>query len=226
MYGGLRKYDTVFLIDDSGSMWGRRWYIASKVLADVAAIAVKYDRNGVDLKFFNEPLEDEERKNIDTAEKVMGLFSRIEPDGPTLTANVIEEELNEYMYRYSLDRSIKGLNLIVLTDGEPKRGQKVEDVIVKYANELHAARAPLFQVGIQFVQIGAEKEAAEFLKMLDTKLKGKHGLDRDVSPSCDQANVVGQTSAAREINAYAYPNTPIFGLFMQATTGFTDRFVS
>ncbi|KAI4273170.1 MAG: hypothetical protein L6R38_006406 [Xanthoria sp. 2 TBL-2021] len=181
VYGRLRKYDTVFLIDDSGSMYGRRWYTASKALADTAAIAVRYDRDGIDVKFFNEPLEDNEGKNITSSERVMELFSKVQPEGPTLTADLLEAELNEYMYQYDRNRSKRGLNLIILTDGEPEEGQDVERVIIKYANQLRDARAPLFHVGIQFVQIGADSTATEFLRRLDSKLKGTHNLDRDVS---------------------------------------------
>ncbi|KAL8780921.1 MAG: hypothetical protein Q9213_006232 [Squamulea squamosa] len=180
VFGRLRKYDTVFLVDDSDSMYGRRWYTASRVLSDVAAIATRYDKDGVDLKFFNEPLDEKERKNIDSPKKVMELFGKVNPDGPTVTADLLEEELNEYMYQYKLNRSKKGLNLIILTDGEPEPGQDVEQVIVKYANQLRDASAPLFHVGIQFVQIGADSTATAFLRRLDSKLKGAHNLDRDM----------------------------------------------
>lgn len=162
-------------------MYGRRWYTASKALADTAAIAVRYDRDGIDVKFFNEPLEDNEGKNITSSERVMELFSKVQPEGPTLTADLLEAELNEYMYQYDRNRSKRGLNLIILTDGEPEEGQDVERVIIKYANQLRDARAPLFHVGIQFVQIGADSTATEFLRRLDSKLKGTHNLDRDVS---------------------------------------------
>ncbi|KAL8856610.1 MAG: hypothetical protein Q9178_006765 [Gyalolechia marmorata] len=179
-YERLRKYDTVFLIDDSGSMYGRRWFTASKVLADIAAIAVKYDRDGVDVKFFNWRLKDNEGKNITSSGKVVELFSKIEPRGPTFTAYRLEDELSRYIYQYNLNRGKKGLNLIILTDGEPEKGQDVEQVIVKYANRLREASAPLYQVGIQFVQIGADKAAKEFLRRLDSKIKGRHNLDRDM----------------------------------------------
>ena len=166
-------------------MYGRRWLTASKVLADIAAIAVKYDWDGVDVKFFNWQLKDDEGKNITSSEKVKELFSKVGPDGPTLTADLLEDELREYMYQYN--RGKKGLNLIILTDGEPDKGQDVEQVIVKYANILRDASAPLYQVGIQFVQIGADKTAKESLRRLDSKIKGRHNLDRDVSsPSLSQ----------------------------------------
>ncbi|KAL8718350.1 MAG: hypothetical protein Q9181_008215, partial [Wetmoreana brouardii] len=106
---------------------GYRWKTAASVLADIAAIAMKYDRNGVDLRFFNEPLEDNERKNLTTTEQLMDLFSRVEPDGPTLTADMLEEELSEYMHGYTHGEVKKSLNLIVLTDGEYRPDQKVED---------------------------------------------------------------------------------------------------
>ncbi|KAL8671444.1 MAG: hypothetical protein Q9168_004050 [Polycauliona sp. 1 TL-2023] len=180
VFARLQKYDTVFLVDDSESMNGRRWKTTCKVLADIASIAVQYDRDGVDVRFFNNYLDDSERKNLNTSAKVMDLFSRTEPDGPTLTADILDEELNEYMYEYQQDRHKKGLNLIILTDGEPDKGQDVEGVIVKYANELRKEKAPPFLVGVQFVQIGNDPTAASFLSFLDTKLKGKHDLDRDM----------------------------------------------
>ncbi|KAL8713584.1 MAG: hypothetical protein Q9220_002446 [cf. Caloplaca sp. 1 TL-2023] len=177
VFGRLRKYDTVFLVDDSESMYGRRWLTTSRVLADVASIAVAFDQDGVDVKFFNAP---DEGNDLTTRKEVLTLFSQVDPDGPTLTADILDAELNEYIYEYEKDRQKKGLNLIVLTDGEPEKGQDVESVIVKYADMLRSVRAPPFQVGIQFVQIGADKDATKFLKRLDSKLKGEHGLDRDM----------------------------------------------
>lgn len=48
-----RKYDTVFLIDDSGSMEGSRWAEAGRTLEEVARLAAKYDPNGIDIHFLN-----------------------------------------------------------------------------------------------------------------------------------------------------------------------------
>ena len=176
----LKKYDTIFVVDDSDSMAGIRWKTAAKVLARIAAIAIKYDRNGVDIRFFNDDLEDDRGQNIKDAEKVMDLFSAVEPEGPTLTADVLEVTLNAYMYEYGQNRRKKPLNLIILTDGEPDPDQNVEEVIKKYANQLKEAKAPPLQVGIQFVQIGGDPDAAKFLESLDDDLQDRYGLDRDV----------------------------------------------
>ena len=181
VFAKLKGYDTRFLVDDSDSMDGPRWTTAKQVMAQIASIAVKYDRNGVDVRFFNAYLEDEERLNLDSADKVMRLFENLDPDGSTPTADMVETELNEYIHEYKKNRSIKGLNLIVLTDGEPSPHQDVEHVIVKYARILAQQDAPPLQVGIQFVQIGDEEGAKDFLDSLDNDLQKKHDLDRDVS---------------------------------------------
>lgn len=177
----LRSYDTVFLVDDSDSMYGRRWDTTKHVLAKIASIAVEHDKDGVDIRFFNEHLEDDERLHLNSAEKVMNVFSKVEVDGSTPTADVLERELQDYIYEYKSNRHKKGLNLIILTDGEPDPGQDVAGVIAKFAKKLEGLDAPLRQVGVQFVQIGGDKEAADFLATLDNELKAKYGLDRDVS---------------------------------------------
>ena len=176
----LQGYDTVFLVDDSTSMDGIRWKTTSVVLAEIAKIAVQYDPDGCDIRFFNKWLSDKQRRNLDSSEKIMALFEKVTPRGETPTAEKLEEELAEFMRLFNEDRGIKGLNLIVLTDGAPSPGQNVEGVIVKYARELAAAKAPEFKVGIQFVQVGAEAQATRFLRSLDRKLKAKYNLDRDV----------------------------------------------
>ena len=75
VFGKLKGYDTRFLVDDSDSMQGPRWTTTKQVMAQIASIAVKYDKNGVDVRFFNNYLEDEERFNLDSANKVMSLSS-------------------------------------------------------------------------------------------------------------------------------------------------------
>ena len=183
VYAQLQNYDTFFLVDDSDSMEGRRWQTASKVLAKIASIAEKYDDDGVDVKFFNKRIVKKQRVGLKSSE-VMKLFEKASPpNGGTLTANVLDEVLNEYMYEYDEDRDRKGLNLIVLTDGDPDPEQDVEGVLVKYANSLRAARAPLLKVGVQFVQIGNDERAKRFLERLDDDLKEKYKLDRDVRRS-------------------------------------------
>ena len=181
VYPRLQSYDIVFLVDDSDSMAGYRWAITSTVLARITEIAVIYDKDGVDIRFFNAYLEDEKRLGLNSSEKVMKLFNEITPSGPTPTADKLEEELGLYLNKLREKQTGKRLNLIVLTDGEPdEEAQAVEEVIVKYANELKKLRAHPLQVGVQFVQIGGDEDATKFLRSLDDDLVTKRGLDRDV----------------------------------------------
>ncbi|KAL6871205.1 hypothetical protein J3F83DRAFT_645981 [Trichoderma novae-zelandiae] len=64
--------------------------------------------------------------------------------------------------------NIKPVNIIVITDGratvEPK------DIIVRHARALDALNAASYQVGIQFFQVGNDREAAEWLRELDDDL--------------------------------------------------------
>ena len=183
VYGQLKAYDTRFLVDDSDSMAGRKWARTKKLMAKIASIAVQHDSNGVDVQFFNNYVEKKKRCNLDNIEDVMRLFTDLLPYGETPTADKLDEELNEYCHEYERDRSIKGLNLIVLTDGAPSTGQDVEGVLVKYARRLERADAPLLKVGVQFVQIGVDEGASKFLQKLDDNIKAIHGLDRDVRGS-------------------------------------------
>ncbi len=65
-YAGLKDYDIVFLIDDSGSMRGdypSRWTQVSGTLGDIAEICTKQDDDGIDIYFLNQ--RDEQRfKNV------------------------------------------------------------------------------------------------------------------------------------------------------------------
>ena len=51
-----------------------------------------------------------------------------------------------------------------------------EPVLVDIARRLDRINAPSFQIGIQFVQIGTDDEAAEHLRQLDDDLRSKHNV--------------------------------------------------
>jgi hypothetical protein len=68
----------------------------------------------------------------------------------------------------------KPLNLIVLTDGEADDEQEVEEYLVETARTLDELGAPKSHIGIQFVQVGDDVEAAEYLRRLDDDLKNLH----------------------------------------------------
>ncbi|KAI9702306.1 MAG: hypothetical protein M1836_000785 [Candelina mexicana] len=176
----LNRFKTVFLVDDSGSMRGPRWRMAERALAEITLRAFPHNRSGVDVRFLN---SEEEGIGLGTAREVADLFHRVRPDGTTPTEDALDAELNAYLVDYKqnrLNRKFKKLNLIVLTDGEPDPENDVEACLVRYAKELQNLGANRHQIGVQFVQIGDDRKATEFLKHLDDGLKDKHNLDRDM----------------------------------------------
>lgn len=147
----------------------------------LAALSRRYDSDGIDLAFFNSPV----RATSKSAQELLQLFRRVEPRKSTPSASALKRVLEPYMDEYqnwvAEGKSVgqprpKPLNLIILTDGAPDRGENPEDVIVDVARRLDRLKAPPMQVGIQLVQIGFDEEAADHLRSLDDDLKTKHGI--------------------------------------------------
>jgi hypothetical protein len=201
----LRTYDTVVIMDDSGSMLrDDRWEQACEALSKLAQIAATYDRDGIDIHFLNHP---KSCMNVKDPNAVRQLFRHVQPRGLTPIANKLDVLVGDYVEK--LERAarrkhqgdslalkgIKPVNFIVITDGAPSKlsvciwynrrrqlcilADEPEDSIVSLARRLDRGNFPLAQVGIQFVQIGDDKEATEFLKELDDALSGTHGV-RDI----------------------------------------------
>ncbi|KZT71568.1 hypothetical protein DAEQUDRAFT_665888 [Daedalea quercina L-15889] len=182
----LRKYNTVIIVDDSGSMAGSRWDEARNALAALAEIAAKYDTDGVDVCFLNSR---HVGNNMKDPELVRRLFNTVRPSGPTPIGEKLESLLLYYLGTLEKAQAredagvssnlkhIKPVNYIVITDGAPT--DDPEAVIVSVARRLDAHNFPLTQVGIQFVQIGDSPDATEFLNELDNGLGEEYGI-RDI----------------------------------------------
>ncbi|KAG9086575.1 hypothetical protein FRC07_013052 [Ceratobasidium sp. 392] len=181
----LKEYDTVFLIDDSGSMAGSLWREAGRALEAVARVAAQYDDDGIDIHFLNCR---ESVLSVTSEQQVRDLFTRIQPRGQTPTGARLDSLLRPYLAMIeqayqdtaSTDPEVTGIkpvNFIVITDGAPT--DEPEDVIVAAARRLDRGDFPLSQLGVQFVQIGNDPEAKAALEELDDDLGAKHGI-RDI----------------------------------------------
>ncbi|KAI9817551.1 MAG: hypothetical protein M1827_001163 [Pycnora praestabilis] len=177
-YAFLSSFDTIFLIDDSGSMAGRSWRETSAALRTVTPICTAHDADGVDLYFLNHP-DNVEYKNITTTIAVEQIFSTVRPMGGTPTGIRLNNILKPYLREYeSKPDTTKPLNIIVITDGVPS--DDVESVIINAAKKLDKFDAPAWQVGIQFFQVGNEQGAAAALQELDDGLAEVGGGVRDI----------------------------------------------
>lgn len=192
----LSRYDTVILVDDSGSM-EMYWDQTREALIGVVQKAVQYDTDGIDLFFFN---DHQNALNCNSPEKVRQVFRSVLPRRSTPTASSIKKVIDPYLDQLHRSKTagappVKPLNLIVLTDGAPDRGQDPEQVIVDIGRYLDSNRFPLNQLGISFVQIGDDPEAARHLASLDDDLKAKYKIRDFVDCTPYQASTHSQMNA-------------------------------
>lgn len=177
----LSSFDTVFLIDDSGSMAGRSWKETAAALKSITPICTAHDADGIDIYFLNEP-DNPEYRNITQPADVDRVFNSVRPRGTTPTGTRLRAILKPYLA--DLERKCarkeekKPLNIIVITDGVPS--DDPESVIIAAAKQLDKLEVPAWQVGIQFFQVGEEMGAAEALKELDDGLVEMGGGIRDM----------------------------------------------
>ncbi|KIL70355.1 hypothetical protein M378DRAFT_67282 [Amanita muscaria Koide BX008] len=177
----LTKFDTVFIVDDSSSMRGARWEEAKAALATLAELAGRYDTNGIDVHFLN---HEAVGRNLKDSSDIIRLFQNVRPNGATPIGNKLEELLIEYLSvieplhdRPAELKKVRPVNFLVITDGYPT--DDPESVIVQIARRLDAKYFPITQVGIQFVQIGNDRSATQYLQELDDGLSNKHKI-RDI----------------------------------------------
>ncbi|KAH7128828.1 hypothetical protein B0J11DRAFT_431428 [Dendryphion nanum] len=179
-YDFLKSFDTIFLIDDSGSMAGRSWRETQKALETITPICTERDADGIDIYFLNHP-DSTYHRGIKRASTIIEIFQNVRPGGGTPTGQKLNKIVRPYLREYeSKPDTTKPINIIVITDGEPS--DDVESVIINAAKKLDRLEAPSWQVGIQFFQVGKEPSARKHLKQLDDGLQELAGDDelRDI----------------------------------------------
>ena len=206
-FNRLKMFDTVFVVDDTGSMvqpahddhpYGQdRWSATKEALRHITALAAAKDEDGIDIRFLKS--KDLDENNILSVERVMEILEKVDMldafrGGGTFLEENLRDEIDprlDHYRQYSENdaaykknhRPSKKLNLIVITDGQADDEQEVEELIVETAQELDRLKAPSAQIGIQFVQIGEDERARKYLKRLDDDLKRQDPAIRDVSLS-------------------------------------------
>ena len=162
-----KEYDYILVLDKSGSMSGvsttlegrTRWDEAQEFTENFARFADKHDDDGLTVITFSSS-----NKVYDGvhADKVHEIFSTCQPGGSTNLAGALDEAFKK---KYS---SSKPAIILVMTDGIPDSVTAVQKSIVAATNKIEKDG----DIGIQFVQIGDDKDATKFLADLDDNLKG------------------------------------------------------
>ncbi|KAK3717001.1 hypothetical protein LTR37_006056 [Vermiconidia calcicola] len=179
-YAFLSSFDTVFLIDDSGSMAGARWRETRDALATITPICTAHDADGIDIFFLNSA-DSPKNHNVTRTDTVSSIFERVKPGGGTPTGQRLNQIIKPYLRRYEANPDgTKPINIICITDGAPS--DDVESPLIAAAKKLDKLDAPAWQVGVQFFQVGRDEEAKRHLKQLDDELAEISGDDelRDI----------------------------------------------
>lgn len=209
-YANLANFDTVFLIDDSGSMdrsdradGVTRQEEAREALGAIAEVVVKYDGTGIDMHFLNHRatkqgengemvLTSEKGKapggyyNIKSAKEVDEIFTKVIARGLTPTGSRLEDIFRPYRKEMadaenSEKRSIRDIQpMNLIIITDGDATDYPKTAILKIVRQLEDLDAPSFQFGIQFFQIGSDTKATEALNALDDGLKNGKECPRDI----------------------------------------------
>ncbi|KAE8143825.1 hypothetical protein BDV38DRAFT_276895 [Aspergillus pseudotamarii] len=209
-YALLRRFDTIFLIDDSSSMRGQNWNETLDALVNISPICTKHDQDGIDIYFLKHrnPRDTQGAfRMVSTPQSVETIFGSVYPHGDTPIGARLKEILEPYMEDLAESlrhrgtdtdsiSTVKPINIIVITDGRPTDGLENDLVatIVATAKQLDNWRADEWQVGIQFFQVGRDKKVTEYLRYLDDDLREAYGV-RDIIDTVTWDKDPGELSA-------------------------------
>jgi uncharacterized protein YegL len=123
---------------------------------------------------------------------VREIFQTVKPGGSTPTGSKLQELFENYFENYQ-PKVTKPMNIICITDGAPSDDD--ESPLIDAARELDRLRAPAWQLGVQFFQVGSDPEATEHLQMLDDKLP-ELAKDKHLRDIVDTVPFLGESGAA------------------------------
>lgn len=166
----LQNRDYTLILDRSGSMSVKdipgksRWQVMQETTVALANKCEEFDPDGLTVYTFASGFRKHENC---LATKVNQIFKEEEPSGGTNLDKVLEAAFASFFDRKAKgELKENGEIIIIVTDGEPNDKQSVLTLLINASNKLDADS----ELGILFVQIGAEPSATKYLKILDDDL--------------------------------------------------------
>ncbi|CDN14237.1 MAG: VWA domain-containing protein [Richelia sp.] len=164
--------DYTLIIDKSGSMsttdqvGGKsRWEIMQESTLALARKCEQFDPDGITVYLFSGKFK---RYDDVTSQKVTQIFLENDPVGTTNLGSVLQDATNNYFQRKAAGKTKpNGETIAVVTDGEPDDRRAVFEVIINASRQMEKDE----ELGITFIQVGADVQASKFLKALDEKLQ-------------------------------------------------------
>ncbi|BGP27538.1 von Willebrand factor, type A domain containing protein [Rhodotorula toruloides] len=169
----LALFDTVLLVDDSGSMAfeenGSRIDDAKLVVSRVATAATFFDTDGISVYFLNSKTVGNNVTNEQQAQQLLGgiKFSGLTPLGTSLEQKILQPLLVGPARQGSLR---KPLLVVCVTDGAPGGEDRhtIVRAITRAKRELAQTRFGPDALSVQLAQIGNDLGARQFLGEIDS----------------------------------------------------------
>jgi uncharacterized protein with von Willebrand factor type A (vWA) domain len=160
-------------------MSGSLWKEAKAAVQKLAPFACQADPDGITLYLFSSPMSQHPRyPNIKDPHEVERIFQKVSPGGTTDLTGVVRQAFEEHFSKYktsSYGAPMLGTTILVITDGVPDNKDSLKKEIIATANKIRADE----ELSITFAQIGRDKDATKFLKVLDDDLQ-KQGAKYDI----------------------------------------------
>jgi len=183
----LSKRDYVLVIDRSGSMAEpvskknpqSKWSAMQETAMAVARKCAEFDDDGIDLYTFNTSFK---KFDNTTPEKVADIFAHVGPNGGTDFVPVLKAVIDVHF-----SRANKPTTIFVVTDGCPSDGVSGQRDLAKLIINTAARLESGDELGIEFLQVGDDPAARDFLKKLDEGLESA-GAKFDIvnTKTCDE----------------------------------------
>lgn len=177
----LTDYRVICLVDDSLSMAGRPWLLASEIVPQIALLCAKYSgAEGADIRFVNNFSGKTNQVGLDprdvrTTEKARNLFPRTPEGKKNLMGLELNKILSPYVRRWKQHgfNEEKPIDIIILTASSPSDYTFCVKSVIDITKELDKLGAPPAQLCIQLFQISKAPAVTNDLKELSEELMRK-----------------------------------------------------
>ncbi len=179
----LRDRDFSFVLCRSIESWSSEhplfsvWQSVQPSIIDLAKKCLSYDRNGINLYWASEPVEEHR------SESLASLAQMFQKKNPPITNNLLgalEKVITYFFSRRDWKLNVNGEIVIVLLDQVPPESERIVELMLDTSQKLGTESEELrdYELGILFIQVGENESVRQFLSFLDNDLEklGAHDL--------------------------------------------------
>ena len=168
----LLERDYTLIIDKSNNMstsipeaQTNLWSVVKETTIAIAQECERFDFDGLSLYLYADNFE---RFNYLSKTQMSEILEKTAPSGIAKLSGALQDAISKYFQRRSLGSSKpNGETLIVITASEPVDAEKVQQIIIEASQQMIHND----ELGISFIQVGADAKAEKFWQKLDDNLQ-------------------------------------------------------